>query len=142
MCKLQTRCSVLAATNPKGQYDVSQPLTVNTAIASPLLSRFDLVFVLLDSRNEDWDRLVSSYVLEGKSPLSQLEEKSNTTWSLGKLQAYFAHCKTFKPELSEEAADVLAKYYQRQRSRDELSTARTTVRLLQSTIRYNGFWLV
>ena len=50
--------------------------------------------------------------------------------------------KLLKPELSEEAADVLAKYYQRQRSRDELSTARTTVRLLQSTLRYNGFWLV
>jgi len=132
--KLQTRCSVLAATNPKGQYDPEQSLSLNTAIASPLLSRFDLVLTLLDSRNESWDKMVSDYILTGRD-ISSVVTTTSSTWSLSKLQAYFSHIKTLRPTLSPSANAVLSRYYQRQRQTDMVDAARTTVRLLQSCVR-------
>jgi DNA helicase MCM9 len=67
VCKLDTRTTVIAATNPKGKYNSSNSITLNTSIASPLLSRFDIIFVLKDTQVEEWDRAVSSHILRDAS---------------------------------------------------------------------------
>jgi DNA helicase MCM9 len=72
VCKLKTQCSVLAACNPKGFYDSNQPVTVNINMSTPLLSRFDVILLLLDTPNEEWDQKASTFLLQGKDILKKV----------------------------------------------------------------------
>ncbi|XP_019861042.1 PREDICTED: DNA helicase MCM9-like, partial [Amphimedon queenslandica] len=132
VCKLNTRCSILAATNPKGNYDPELSTGINVALASPLMSRFDVVLVLLDSYNEEWDRFVSSFVLSRKDSMN---DKDNNLWSIEQLKSYLSYVKSLKPVMTEPANQVLSRYYQLQRQTDTLNAARTTIRLLESLVR-------
>uniref|UniRef100_A0A8C6SI73 DNA helicase MCM9 n=1 Tax=Neogobius melanostomus TaxID=47308 RepID=A0A8C6SI73_9GOBI len=130
VCKLNTRTTILAATNPKGQYDPAQSLSENVALASPLLSRFDLVLVLLDSRNAEWDRTISSFILEDRGQPGD----SSSLWSIDRMKAYFCLVKRMQPTLSQDANRVLSSYYQLQRQ-SQGRNARTTIRMLESLSR-------
>lgn len=136
ICKLNTRCSILAATNPKGNYDSNQSMEVNVNLASPLLSRFDLIFVLLDTRSERWDKTISSFILnqEIKERLAN-GATEDVFWTLDRLKMYVAQCKDINPIMTESANKILSSYYQRQRSTDQSNSARTTIRVLESLVR-------
>ncbi|KAK8508536.1 hypothetical protein V6N13_130687 [Hibiscus sabdariffa] len=134
---LNTRTIVFGATNPKGHYDPDQPLSVNTALSGPLLSRFDIVLVLLDTKNPEWDAVVSSHILsEGEYENSKQDEDLANIWPLSILRWYIGYVKKhFKPMLTKEAEKVISSYYQLQRRSAIHNAARTTVRMLESLIR-------
>ncbi len=73
VASLPARCSIVAAANPKhGSYNMSKSVAENINMARPILSRFDLVFILRDRVDKDQDRLVSSNIMN-------LYRKSNST---------------------------------------------------------------
>lgn len=50
---LSARATVIAAANPVGgHYDVRKTVSENIKIKQPLMSRFDLIFILLDRPDE------------------------------------------------------------------------------------------
>ncbi|KAA0711641.1 DNA helicase MCM8 [Triplophysa tibetana] len=64
VCTLPARTSIIAAANPAGgHYNKGKTVSENLKMGSALLSRFDLVFILLDTPNEDHDHLLSEHVM-------------------------------------------------------------------------------
>eukprot|EP00457_Paulinella_chromatophora_P001820 gb/GEZN01001822.1/.p1 GENE.gb/GEZN01001822.1/~~gb/GEZN01001822.1/.p1 ORF type:complete len:773 (+),score=94.11 gb/GEZN01001822.1/:218-2536(+) len=61
---LAARCSVVAAANPVGgHYDRSKTVAENLKMSTPLLSRFDIIFILFDSPDARRDEMLSEHVI-------------------------------------------------------------------------------
>lgn len=65
VCSLSARATVLAAANPAGgHYDRSKTIMENLRLSAPVLSRFDLVFIMLDDPDEEKDRQLSRHIID------------------------------------------------------------------------------
>ncbi|XP_063692137.1 DNA helicase MCM9-like [Bolinopsis microptera] len=139
VCKLNTRTTVLAATNPRGSYDITQPISANVPIGTPLLSRFDLILVLFDDHTPTWDSLVAGYLLKEQAVIEENNILKNytadTLWSFTELQQYVSHVKSLTPKLTKPAKEVLGRYYRLQREQISRNVSRTTIRMLESLVR-------
>lgn len=127
---LNARCSVLAAANPVyGHYDESKKPYQNIALPDSLLSRFDLIFVVLDRVNPERDRQISMHVLNSHRSIS-VAETSIT------LRDYIMHCKALKPKLTAAASDKIVEGYTELRHQEaEMRTMPVTARTLETLIR-------
>ena len=85
VASLPARCSVIAAANPRhGSYNLGKTVAENLSMASPLLSRFDLVFILLDQADANQDQRVSSNIMnlyrqQGGTGASNAFARGNST---------------------------------------------------------------
>ncbi len=76
VCQLNSRTSILSAANPIGsRYDPSKSVVENINLEPPLLSRFDLIYILLDKRDTAMDTKLASHILSIYSDKKTDEEK-------------------------------------------------------------------
>lgn len=133
---LNARTSILAAANPiGGRYNRKVSLRANVAMSAPIMSRFDLFFVVLDECNENVDLHIAQHIVN----VHRFRDASiKPEFSTEQLQRYIRYARTFAPKLTSQASAVLVNKYVQLRQ-DEggpgKSNFRITVRQLESMIR-------
>ncbi|KAH7192713.1 MCM2/3/5 family-domain-containing protein [Fusarium flagelliforme] len=135
---LNARTSILAAANPVGgRYNRKTTLRSNINMSAPIMSRFDLFFVVLDECNEQIDRHLAEHIVG----IHQLRDEAvEPEFSTEQLQRYIRFARTFRPEFTEAAKEVLVEKYKEIRADDAQggvgkNSYRITVRQLESMIR-------
>ena len=164
-CSLNARCSVLAAANPiYGTYAPDLPPARNIALPDSLLSRFDLLFVVLDQKSSELDRKIADRVIKNHSSGAsatdqyeavtevmeeQIQFKDTHTWYRAEgrdmisreLLRKFLHFAKSRPppDLSTEAGSYLAGLWTRLRTAEKeggrTAVMPITVRSLETLIR-------
>lgn len=65
MARLNSRCALLAAANPiGGRFDRYEPISKQINMPPTLLSRFDLIYTMMDRPNEEMDTKTAKHILE------------------------------------------------------------------------------
>jgi len=135
---LNARTSILAAANPVGgRYNRKTTLRANINMSAPIMSRFDLFFIILDECNETVDRHLAEHIVN----IHRLRDDAvKPEFSTEQLQRYIRFARTFKPEFTPEARALLVEKYKELRADDAQggigrNSYRITVRQLESMIR-------
>jgi replicative DNA helicase Mcm len=133
---LNARTSILAAANPMfGKYDPFKNLTENVNLPIPLLTRFDLVFVVRDIPTPDKDRQIAEHII------NQHGESGTDVTSLVDidiLTKYLGYAKRIDPILTKEAETKIVEFYLKMRSiegDDKEKMITITPRQLEGLIR-------
>ncbi|XP_044744963.1 DNA helicase MCM8-like [Coccinella septempunctata] len=162
-CTLPSRTTILAAANPAGgHYNKAKTVAENLKISAPMLSRFDLIFILLDNPDEEIDMLLSRHILAMHSSANNssmlrsitCRETSTSEQSLrtrlqihqnesieflphNLFRKYIAYAQKYvNPVLSDGAKEVIKEFYLSLRKRFQTGESTpVTTRQLQSLIR-------
>jgi len=130
---LNARTSILAAANPMyGKYDPFKNITENVNLPIPLLTRFDLIFVVRDIPSKEKDARIARHIINLHTPTG------NDTRSLidsDILTKYLSYAKKLNPILTKEAEDKILQYYMKMRNVESEEMITVTPRQLEGLIR-------
>merc|ERR1719261_2289774 len=124
---LNSRTSVLAAANPVfGTYDDLSSTAEQVDFQTTILSRFDMIFLVRDVRDEDRDLSIAKHVMgvhmkasntagvvqASADPQTSLNNAADSILELKLLRDYVAYCRTkSSPRLNSETAALLSSEY-------------------------------
>ena len=111
---LPTETAILAAANPMGgEFDRTTPLTQQINLEAPLISRFDLIFGLIDDQDEEWDRMVATSQYDSEEKHGPIEDSLITE--------YVAYARqNIQPAFADESVkQKLVEWYVEQREKHE-----------------------
>ncbi|CAN6555235.1 unnamed protein product [Malus baccata var. baccata] len=140
IASLNARTSVLACANPSGsRYNPRLSVIDNIHLPPTLLSRFDLIYLLLDKADEHTDRRLAKHIvaLHFENP----ESVQQNVLDIATLTAYVGYArKHIHPQLSDEAAEELTRGYVELRRRGNFpgsskKVITATPRQIESLIR-------
>uniref|UniRef100_A0A8C8K995 DNA replication licensing factor MCM6 n=1 Tax=Oncorhynchus tshawytscha TaxID=74940 RepID=A0A8C8K995_ONCTS len=112
-------------------------LKQNVNLSAPIMSRFDLFFILVDDCNEVTDYAIARRIVDLHS---RIENSVDRLYSLDEIRRYLLFARQFKPKISGESEEFIVEQYKRLRQRDgsggvAKSAWRITVRQQESMIR-------
>lgn len=120
---LNARTSILAAANPLyGRYNPKVSPVDNINLPAALLSRFDILFLILDKPDRAQDERLASYVtqvhMNSRPPLATepLDEDI--------IRQYIALARRYRPVLTKEVADMAVSAYVQMRQRQATGDAK------------------
>ena len=125
---LNARTSILAAANPRdGKYDMARSIKENVEpIPIPLLTRFDLIHIVRDTKDPEIDERIADHILD--------EITDNAQIDIDLFRKYLAYAKKIEPVVTDEARQILKEFYMKTRTLDE-EIVTVTPRQLEGLVR-------
>ncbi len=130
----RTRCSLLAAANPKfSRFDRYLPLAEQIDLPASLISRFDLIFTVLDEPDRERDREVSLQIITNHDSPEEVRPAIEPEL----LRKYIAYARQniTRVRLSEEAKRIIVDFYVELRSKAKQGPVPVTARQIEALIR-------
>jgi len=135
---LNARTSILAAANPTlGRYESSLSVQDNIRLPFTILSRFDLIWIMVDTIEATKDRELAQFILNMHQMKKPKSSPETPPVSQDFLKKYIAYSNRYVlPQLTTEAAEVIENFYVDLRKSAEGGAAvPITARQLESLVR-------
>ncbi|MHA2353530.1 MAG: minichromosome maintenance protein MCM, partial [Candidatus Thorarchaeota archaeon] len=136
---LNARTSILAAANPTlGRYESSLSVQDNIRLPFTILSRFDLIWILVDTPEATRDRELAQFILNMHQMKKTQDQGTISTIPPDFLKKYIGYANRYViPQLTPEAAEVIENFYVDLRKSAEggASPVPITARQLESLVR-------